>query len=162
MMWGRSAQPGDWVRATARVPTGLIDELTEGGLSAGSRGVVTGRSGLWLTVDFDNGLGTTTTRVRSSQCRIERRAGGQERFYDRARRMAIVRLALAGFMLWPFAQFVLLYVWHNHTLAGIVPSLMLATLESIGDLANEFFMSPVRTLVYVGFLAVLGRIAFRR
>jgi len=159
-MWGRPAQPGDWVRSTTTVPTGLMDELMGGGLPAASRGVVISRSGRWLTVEFDNGLGTTTTRVKDSHCRVERRGGGQERFRARSRRMTIIRLALAGFLLWPFAQFVVLYVWYNRTLDGIVSALALSTVESIGDLAQQFVTHPIRTLLYLGFLSVLGRLAF--
>lgn len=161
-MWGRPAQPGDWVRATTTVPTGLLDDLTGGGLPAGSRGVVTGRSGRWLTVDFDNGLGITTTRVKDSHCRIDRRGGGRQRFHQNASRMTIVRLALAGFVLWPLAQFLAYYLWHNRTLDGVVPALLLATLDSVGDLGIHLITNPVRTVLYLGFLAVVGRIAFRR
>lgn len=161
-MWGRPAQPGDWVRATTTIPTGLLDDLTGGGLPAGSRGVVTDRSGRWLTVDFDNGLGTITTRVKDSHCCVDRRGGGWQRFHDGNRRMTIVRVALGGFLLWPLAQFLTLYLWHNRTLDGFVSALALASFESIGDLANQLISNPVRTLVYLGFLAVLGRIAFRR
>lgn len=161
-MWGRPAQPGDWVRSTTTVPTGLIDDLTGSGLPAHSRGVVIGRSGRWLTVEFDYGLGTTTARVKDSHCRIERRGGGQERFRERSRRMTIIRLALAGFLLWPFAQFVVMYVWYNHTLEGIIPALAIASLEGVGVLAQQFVTQPVQTLIYLGFLSVLGRLAFRR
>lgn len=161
-MWDRPAQPGDWVRATTEVSTGLLDDLTGGGLPAGTRGVVTGRSGRWLTVDFDNGLGTTTTRVKDSDCHIDRRRGGRRQFHNRARRMMIVRLALVGFLLWPFVQFFTLYFWHNRTLDGVISALALATLDSVGDLAIQLLNNPVRTLLYLGFLLVLGRIAFRR
>ncbi|GGD24606.1 hypothetical protein [Nocardioides daphniae] len=161
-MWGRPAQPGDWVSATTKISTGLLDDLTGGGLPAGSRGVVTDRSGRWLTVEFDNGPGTTTARVKDSHCHIARRGGGRDRFHDRTRRMSIVRLALAAFLLWPFAQFFALYLWYNRTLDGIMPALALATLESVGDFAAQIVTEPVRTLLYLGFLAVLGRLAFRR
>lgn len=159
-MWGRPAEPGDWVRAKDKVSTGFMDDITGGGLPAGSRGVVTGRSGRWLTVDFDTGFGTTTVQVRDDRCRIDRRRGGQEHFHNRARRMAIARVALAGFLLWPFAQFFILYLWHNRTLDGAIPTLTLAGLDSLGEMLVHLINSPVQTLIYLGFLWVLWRLAF--
>lgn len=161
MMWNRRAQPGDWVRATAKITTGLVDELTGGGLPAGSRGVVTSRSGRWLIIEFDNGIGITTTRVKDDRCRIDRRAGGLHQFRERTRRMTIARLALMGFLLWPVAQFIFLYLWHNRTADGIAPALVLASLDGVGDLAGQLVTNPVRTLIYLVFLTGLGRIAFR-
>ena len=164
MRWGGGGGPigpGDWVTARVRIPVTFTDSLLGDGIRAGTRGVVTNRSGGVVTVDFDSGFGTATVTTKVSNCTLARRDGGVESFRRRARVVTTIRVALAVFLLWPFALFLVTYLWHERTLNGIEATLVEATLDSAGEWVGTLLAEPVRALVYLAFLAVLSRIAFR-
>jgi hypothetical protein len=159
---GRRPEPGDWVRATRRLPVTVTDHLTDGGLPAGTRGVVVGGRGRYTEVEFRAVLGTARVRVPTDGLRLDRRGGGREAFRNRSRRVTAVRLALAAFLLLPLAHFVGSYTWEHRSLDGLVPAFAVAAVNSAGDWLFTAIDQPVRALVYTGFLAALTRIAFGR
>lgn len=160
MIRNRHIDKGDWVRTTRTVPTSAMDELTGTGIQAGTRGVTTNRSGRWLTVEFGAGLATRTTRVNASHCQLIRRGAGHHRFHQRTR-LILARLSIAAFLLWPIVQFTILYFWQNHTLEGIGTQFANAVADTTVDTFNHLLTHPLQTAIYVGFLTVLSRFAFR-
>ncbi|WP_286928886.1 MULTISPECIES: hypothetical protein [Aeromicrobium] len=161
-MWWHTAGPGDWVRADKHIHASLGDYLVGAGISPGTRGVVVERRGGRALVEFGHGIGATRATVPVNNLSVVRRGGGIDSFHTRSRRMAVVRLALAAFLLFPLAQFVILHLWEHHTFAGIVPAFAEAAVWSVGDWLGMLLGNPVQTLVYCGFLWVLAKIAFRR
>jgi hypothetical protein len=162
MMWGRQPEADDWVRASRQIKTNLTDHLTGSGIEPGARGVVTGRSGKHVDVEFDTGYGTTSVTVPASHVKLTHRGGGTNRFRRRIRVMTTIRLALLGFLLYPMAEFAIQYLLQYGTLDGIVPAFTLAAVEGIGEWLMTAIYNPIQTLIYSAFLAVLGRIAFRK
>lgn len=160
-MWWRTPEPGDWVRADKHVHANLSDYLVGGGITPGARGVVVERRGGRALVEFGQGFSSTRVSVPFSDLTLVRRGGGVDRFRTRSKRMAIVQIALACFLLFPIGQFVVLYVWHNHTFSGIVPAFTEVALWSVGDWVGMFLGHPIQTLVYCGFLWLITKIAFR-
>jgi hypothetical protein len=157
--WGRRIEPGDWVRTTEKVSVGIADELLGTGVPAGARGVVCERNGSWLRVDLEHGLATVSVRVRARDCRVVRRQGGRERFHRWSGRRRAARIGLLCFTLWPLAQFTVLYWWYNRSFEGLTGELALAAVDSAVEMADHLVTDPARTLVYLGFLAVVGRLA---
>ncbi len=162
MMWGRHPEADDWVRASRQIKTNLTDHVTGSGIELGARGVVTGRSGNHVDVEFDNGYGTTSVTVPASHVRLTQRGGGTDRFRRRIRLMTTIRLALIAFLLYPLAEFAVHYLLQYGTLDGIVPALTLAALEGTGEWLMMAINNPIQTVIYAVFLAVLGKIAFRK
>lgn len=154
-------RPGDWVRNTELVPTNLADHVLCSGLRRGTRGVVVSRSWSHLEVEFDTGYGMVRARVPHRAVRVVRRDGGRDRFHRRTSRLTVVRLAVAAFLLFPVVWWVGAYLWTFRTFDGIVPAFAVAAMDSAADLALGALEHPVQSLVYAGFLAVLGRFAFR-
>lgn len=138
----------------------LSDDLLGTGVPVGARGVVCERNGSWLRVELEHGLGTTTVAVRARDCRVVRRRGGREGFHRWAGRRRAARLGLLCFMAWPLAQFTVLYWWYNRSFEGYINELALAVVDSTVEMADHLVTDPVRTLVYLGFLTVVGRLAF--
>lgn len=160
-MWGNPA-PGDWVRATRTVPVTLTDRLIGSGIGPGTVGLVVARTGSRLQVRWDAGWGTATCSVPMSDCRLHRRGLGEEAFARRTRVLTTVRVALALFLLWPFVQFAVLYLWMNRTTDGLLPALAVSTVEGALDFVGLALTHPVQSLVYAAFLASLSHLAFRR
>lgn len=161
-MWGAAPEPGDWVRARKTIPCTFTDSLLGGGVRPGTKGVVTRRSGSFIDVDFAIGYRKTSVSTPASNCSIDRRAGGLEQFRRRAHVIATIRVALALFILWPFISFVVQYLWQEHTLDGIEASFALAALDSGVVLVGSLIDDPVKTVLYLVFLAVAAKIAFPR
>lgn len=153
--------PGDWVLARERIPVTVTDHLLGAGIQPGTRGVVTSRTASLLEVDFATGYGTTTVTTRASTCTLARRGGGQQSSHSRTRVITTIRLALAAFLLWPLVQFVLSYLWHERTLNGIEAALAVAAVDSLLAWVGAMLAEPGRALAYLGFLAVISKIAFR-
>lgn len=160
-MWGSPA-PGDWVRVTRTVPVSITDHLTNSGLRPGTLGLVIARTGSRLQVRWDAGWGTTTATVSVRDCRLHSRGRGEEAFGRRTRVMTTVRLALALFLIWPFVQFTLIYLWTYRTADGLPPALAIGTVNGVMDFVALAFAHPVQSLVYAVFLSVLSRFAFQR
>lgn len=160
MTWGRPIEPGDWVRITRKVPVTLADDFLGSGVPAGTRGVVCDRSGSRLRVELDHGFATVAVTVRSRDCRLVRRRGGHENFHRAAGRRRAARVGLLCFMAWPLAQFTVLYWWYNRSFEGYTGELALALVDSAVEIADQLVTDPVRALVYLGFLTVVGRLAF--
>lgn len=161
-MWTRRPEEDDWVTASDQIPVTLTDHLTGGGITKGSRGVVTGRSGKHVDVEFETGYGVTSVTVPVSRVRLTHRGAGQYRFRQRVRLMTTIRVALLTFLLYPTAEFAVKYLLQYGSVDGIVPAFTLAAVESIGEWLMTAINNPVQTLIYSVFLAVLGRIAFRK
>ena len=160
MTWLRSVEPGDWVRTTRAVNVSLTDCLTGAGIPPGARGVVCERSGSRLRVELEHGLSTVSTTIRVRDCRIVRRQGGRDDFHRSAGRRRAVRLGLVVFTCWPLAQFTVLYGWYNRSFDGYAAGLALACLDSSVEIAGHVVADPVQTVLYLGFLAAVGRYAF--
>lgn len=161
MSW-RSPDTGDWIRTTKTIPLTLTDAVLGGGLPRGTQGVVNRRAGSRVTADFATGFGTITATVDASSCRVERRGGGRDAFRDHVRLMTVVRLALAAFLSWPIVQFVGVYVWTHHSFDGIAGAFVVGVVDGFGDWLIALVQHPLSTVVYVVFLALLSKVAFRR
>lgn len=162
MMWGRQPEADDWVSASRQIKTNLTDHLTGSGIEPGARGVVTGRSGSHVDVEFDTGYGIASVTIPASHVRLTHRGGGTNRFRSRVRLMTTIRLALLAFFLYPVAEFTIHHMLQYGTLDGIVPALTLAAVEGIGEGLMTAIYNPIQTIIYSVFLAVLSRIAFRK
>lgn len=160
-MWWSTPSPGDWVKTDKEIKSTLGDYLTGTGVARGTRGVVIERIGSRALVEFGTGLGSFRVNVPFHDLTFVRRSGGVDNFRTHARRMSIIRLAIVGFLLFPVFQFAAVFVWHRHTLEGIVPAFAEAALWSIGDWTEMFLGHPVQMLIYCGFLWALGKFAFR-
>lgn len=160
-MWGPPLKTGDWVRLTAIIPVSVTDHLMGSGISIGTRGVVVSRMGLMIEADFDTGYGTTRTHVPASKCKLIRRNGGQEKFTRNANFILIVRLALIAFLCWPVIQFTALYWWENKGFHGLVAELTVASFYSVGDMILSAMNDPIGTVIYLLFIAVISRFAFK-
>lgn len=158
-LWN-NLQPGDWVSTTETTNMTLTDHLAGMGLPEGTRGVITSRHGSKVTVDLDTGYGTVTTTLPVRLLRPTRRRGGVKRFHQQVGFVAIVRLALACFLLWPIVQYVIDYFFTYRSLDGFVESLPMAALESMGESIMIAFNQPISALMYTAFLALLSWIAF--
>ena len=71
------------------------------------------------------------------------------------------RLTVAVFLLAPIVQFIGWYLWTYRTLNGVEASFVEASLAGIGDMLTAAITDPVRTVVYLVFLSVLSRFAFK-
>lgn len=160
-MWG-SVSAGDWVKTDTDIRVGMFGGTT---IRAGTKGVVTGVSTGWLTsravVEFDSGFGTVRASVPTHQVQLVRRDGGIERFTSRQRRLAVARLALLLFLSWPIIWWCLQYVWINKSFSGITSGFAISIVDSIGDWITMLVSNPVKGVVYLGFLWVVGRLAWR-
>lgn len=161
MMFSSRLDVGDWVRAVRPVRITISDIITGEGIEAGTRGVVIARSASLLVVAFDTGFGgTTRARVPAHQLKLIRRRGGTARFLRNARTTSTVRLALRGFLLYPFAEFCVHYLLQNGSFDELVPAVALATFESLGDWIVSAVREPIPAVVHAGFLTLLSWIAF--
>lgn len=160
-MWGNLLQTGDWVRLTATIPVSVTDHLRGSGIPSGTRGVVVSKIGSRIEADFDTGYGTTRAHVPASKCRLIRRDGGQETFTRNANFILTARLALIVFLCWPVIQFTALYWWENKGFHGLVEELTIASFYSVGDMILSAINDPIGTFIYLLFIAVLSRIAFK-
>jgi hypothetical protein len=160
-MWGTQPDTGDWVIAKEIIPVSLTDHLLGTGLPSGTKGVITGKAGNKLEVEFDTGMGTTRANVSVSKCALVKRGGGKDAFLRRAGTVGTVRLALCLFLIWPLIQFAGLYWWEKRTFDGIVEEFTLAGIESAGEWIMSMIDDPVPVLAYALFIAVLSRFAFR-
>lgn len=162
MTWGRPIEPGDWVRTTRKVPVTLTDDLVGSGVPEGARGVVCERSGPRLRVELEYGLSTVPVTVRARDCRLVRRRGGREDFHRWVGRRRAARVGLLCFMAWPLAQFTVLYWWYNRSFEGYAGELSLALVDSTLKMTGHLLTDPCRTVIYLGFLALVGRLAISR
>lgn len=162
MTWGRPIEPGDWVRTVRKVPVTLADDLLGTGAPAGARGVVRERRSSRLRVELEHGLGTVVATLRARDCRLVRRRGGSEEFHRWADRRRAARIGLMCFVAWPLVQFSALYWWYYGSFEGYFGELALAIVDSAVDMADQLVTDPVRALVYLGFLTVVGRLAFAK
>ncbi|WP_432246235.1 hypothetical protein ACRB8A_20185 (plasmid) [Arthrobacter sp. G.S.26] len=140
----------------------MTDHLLGAGLPAGTRGVVTGRNGNRLNVEFDTGFGTASAIVPVAKCALVRKGGGKDVFIRRAGTVATIRIALSLFLTWPLLQFAGLYWWEMRSFDGIVEAFTLAGFESLGDWLLTAIHDPLPALTYALFIAVLSRFAFKR
>lgn len=163
-IWSANPQPGDWVRLGGRhrVPVTLSDHLTDGGIRPGARGVVTSRSGARAVVKFDAGFGTCHATVRLSDLHVTRRGGGVDAFQDRARTLGWARFGVALALLAPFGLYAVRYIAAHHGVQGLVPSLLIGTLDSFFAVIGSAIANPIQTVIYLVGLAVLSRFAFGR
>lgn len=162
MTWGRPIEPGDWVRTTRKVPVTLTDELLGSGVPAGARGVVCERTRSRLRVELEHGLATVAVTVRARDCRLVRRRGGREGFHRWTGWRRAARLGLLCFMAWPLARFTVLYWWYHRSFEGYAGELALAFVDSTLKMAGNLLTDPFRTVIYLGFLALVGRLAMSR
>ena len=151
---------GDWVRTTRVTKVTLTDQITTTGLPPGTPGVITARNGSRVTVDLATGYGTITTIIPVRDLRTTRAGGGITSFHHRIGITTVVRLALAGFLLWPFAQYSIDYVAAYGSFDGFIESLPLAALDSLGASIIAAANDPLAALVYAAFLTVVTWIAF--
>jgi hypothetical protein len=159
--WGRP-EPGDWIRANRTIPVTLSDHLSGSGVRPGTKGVVLGRTGSYLVVRFDAGWGSHTARVRARDCSLHHRGRGEEAFARRTYTLTVVRMALALFLLWPVVWFVIVYLWQQRTVDGLLSSLAVAVAYGFLDYPAMVIAQPTQSVVYAAFLVVLGRVAFPR
>ena len=163
MSWWSAGEPGDWVRATASIPVTVSDRLTgQGGLPAGTLGVVLDRYGSRLRVEFDAGWGTATATVNGRSVRVVRRAGGTSAFRTRTRRLTLARLAVAVALALPVLQFVAAYIWAYRTFNGIVPAFVEGAVYGAQDSFLAALHQPRQAIIYFGVIALLSRFAFGR
>lgn len=160
-MWGTPPGAGDWVKVKETLPVSVTDHLLGAGLPAGTQGVVTGRTGNKLDVEFDTGFGTARATVPAGKCALVKRGGGKEAFIRRAGTVGTIRFALCLFLTWPLIQFAGLYWWEKRTFDGIVEDFTLAAVESAGEWVVTVIHDPGPALIYALFIAVLSRFAFR-
>jgi hypothetical protein len=119
----------------------------------------------WFTsradVEFGSGLGTVRASVPTHQLRLVRRAEGIDRFSTRQRRLAVARAALVLFLAWPIIWWCIQYVWINRTFSGIASAFAVSIVYSIGNWITMLIADPVEGLIHLGFLWVVGRLAWR-
>jgi hypothetical protein len=164
-LFGGGAQLGDWVVTTKPVKVTLADHLLgdEGGIRAGTHGVVVGRSG-WdsLQVRLDTGiLGSTTVRVRAHQVRVTRRGGGVAAFAARSSRLNAARGGVAAALLLPFLYFAVTWFLHGGSRAGLLMAIVEGSANGMLDLLGYVLSHPINGLIYVALLAAASRFAFR-
>lgn len=160
MTWG-AVREGDWVRNRATMPVTISDHLSKSGIKPGTRGVVTATTGSRANVTFDGGIGTVSTTVPIRSLRVVRRGGGVDRFATHQSRLNAARAALALFLAWPVISWVIQYVWINKSFSGMIPAFAVGVLQSIGDWITLLVTSPLHTVIYLVFLAILGKLAWR-
>ncbi|CAI9413189.1 hypothetical protein [Nocardioides sp. T2.26MG-1] len=160
-MWG-SVRDGDWVKVDTDINLGMLGGTT---IKAGTKGVVTGVSTGWITsradVQFDSGFGTAHANVPTHRLRLIRPNGGVDRFTTRQRRLAAARSALLLFLAWPIIWWAIQYVWINRGFSGITSGFALSIVGSIGDWIIMVISNPVKGIIYLGFLWIVGRLAWR-
>lgn len=156
--WRRMAA-GDWVRTTRQIPADPIHALLgDRGLPAGAHGVVLDRSGRWVQVEFGNGYAARTLRVPVSAVQITRPGGGLTRDHAHARTWTIVRVSLLVFLAWPFLSFTARYLWTERTTAGLLDTLVIASIDSALVFVLEAVHQPGKALLYIGLCTILTRI----
>lgn len=151
---------GDWVTTTRVTKVSLTDQITDTGLPPGTLGVITARNGSRVTVDLATGYGTITTVIPVRDLRTTRAGRGITSFHHRVGITTVIRLALAGFLLWPFGQYSIDYFAAYGSVDGFIESLPLAALDSLGASILAATNDPIRALVYAGFLTAVSWIAF--
>jgi len=156
-MFGGYPRPGDWVTARKTLTVGW----TGARIDRGTSGVVVEQVGRHLQVRFDAGLGLTTARVTASEVAVRRRGGGVAAFESRANTLGVVRLALALFLLWPFIWFGVVYVAQNHTTDGLLPALAIGSVDGAANWLLVVVAHPLQSMVYMAFISVLWKFAFR-
>lgn len=159
-LWPVYLAPGDWVRARQPVARGWADHLTGEGLPEGTVGVVVDRFGSRLVVDFDTGYGLTRASVCAGHCALVRKGGGSTKFRERAKFMTTVRLSLVAFFTFPCLWYAVQYWWQERTFDGLVESMIMASLDAAWGFLVAAINDPVRAVIYLVVMAVLGRIAF--
>lgn len=160
MIWG-GLQVGDWVKANRTVPVTFTDSITESGVRPGTMGVVTDTAGSRVQVAFEGGFGTVDAWVPTRHLRVVGRGRGVGSFRSHARRIAVARAALSLFLAWPVLKFLAIYGWTHHGFSGVTSAFALAVIDSIGDWLAMLVQQPVKTVVYLIFLGILGRLAWR-
>lgn len=167
-MWFWSTpRPGDWVRSTRRVPVGVLDQLTGGGLPPGTRGVVVGTApGLLcsdLLVAYDAGLaGTVTARTRARDLRTVRRGGGVDEFRRSRGRLAAARAGVAAVFVAPVLWFAIQYVVERRSTDGLMSTLVVGSVYGAFDFVGFLVAEPLRAIAYLLVTSVAWRFAFRR
>jgi hypothetical protein len=160
-MWG-SLRDGDWVKADTTIRAGLLGGTR---IKAGTKGIVTGVSTRWLTsradVEFHSGFGTVRVSVPTHRLHLVRRDGGVDRFTERQQRLAAARLALLVFFAWPITWWCVQYVWINKSFSGMTSAFAISIVDSIGDWITMLTSNPIKGLIYLGFLWLAGRLAWR-
>jgi hypothetical protein len=155
-----TVREGDWVKTTDALTTGL-----SGTIRRGTQGVVTSVLPGWFTpraiVTFDGGFGTVRLTVPVRKLRVVRRDGGVERFNIRHGRVMAARAALALFTAWPVISWAAQYLWVNGDFSGIEGAFALGLVDSFGYYVTVLATDPVRGVVYLCFLALAGRLAWR-
>lgn len=160
MMWG-TIREGDWVKNRDTVPVTLGDQLSKSGIKPGTRGVVTATTGSRASVTFDGGIGTVSATVSIRKLRVVRRGGGVDRFATRQSRLNAARAALALFLAWPVISWIVQYLWINKSFSGMVPAFAAGVLQSFGDWITLLVTNPFHTVIYLAFLTILGKLAWR-
>ncbi|GIG20646.1 hypothetical protein Cch01nite_13700 [Cellulomonas chitinilytica] len=156
-IFSRHPEPGDTVRLTSDVRTGLLSAPAP----AGSLGVVTAIEGGRVRVEVDGGMsGATTVSARLRDCRVIERGTGIERFRRRMRHRAAVRLGALILLALPLVQFV--WGWWSAvgSLDGLLEHLPIALLESAADLLLLALGDPVRAALTVALGSLTWWLAF--
>ena len=155
----RHPEPGDTVRLTANIPTGLVSPHAP----AGSIGVVTGVSGGRVEIELDGGIvGATTIGARARECRVIDRGTGVERFRSRMRRRNAIRLGALILLALPLVQFMWQWWQAVGSFGGLIEYLPLALLESGIDFMILAFGDPIRAALTVALGTVTCWLAFGR
>lgn len=158
-IFSRHPEPGDSVRLTADVPTGLLSPDAP----AGSIGVVTGIAGGRVEVELDRGIaGSTTIDARARECRVIDRGTGVERFRARTQRRNAVRLGALVLLALPLVQFVWQWWQAVGSFDGLIEYLPLALLESGIDFVILAFGDPIRAALTAALGTVTWWLAFGR
>jgi hypothetical protein len=162
-LFGGNPRPGDWIVTTEPIKHSLSDYLSaNGGIRAGARGVITGRSG-WNSIDirFDGGLfGGYTVRARPSQVRVTRRGAGVDAFAARTARVNAARFGVATAIVAPLLFFTISWFLRGGSKAGLLATLLEGAVNGVADVLAYAISNPIQAIVYLVLLTVAGRFAF--
>lgn len=161
-VFARSPQPGDWVRTTETVHTGVVDALVGSGIGAGAQGVVLSRTGSQAEVELHDGWGRTRVTVPARALHVTRRDGGAEAFRARSSRLGAIRLGAFVAMVAPVALFVVQYLLRFHTFDGIVGAFALGTVDAGVQTLQYLFTNPVHAVLFLAVGWVTSAVAFGR
>lgn len=158
-IFSRQPEPGDTVRLTADVSTGLLSPDAP----AGSIGVVTSVFGGRVEVELDGGIaGASTIGARARECRVVDRGTGVERFRSRIRRRNAIRLGALILLALPLVQFLAQWWVAVGSFDGLLEYLPTALLESVIDFAVLAFGDPIRAALTIALGTVTWWLAFGR
>lgn len=156
-LFSRHPEPGDTVRLTSEIPTGIFSLPTP----AGSIGVVTTVSGSRVDIDIDGGIaGGIHTTARTHQCRVIERGTGIERFRSRMQHRNSVRLGALILLALPLIQY--LWGWWRAvgSFDGLIEYLPLAALESATDVILLVLDNPIHAALTFALGSLIWWLAF--